>query len=117
MSQMQNPYKTPSPGAAQIQTGGGQTNALAIVALVFGILSLTIGCCCWTHIPFGLTAVICGFLGMNKAKETGTGNGMALAGVICGGIALVLYTILAIVGLIFNLGVGGAEFMNDLNNI
>jgi hypothetical protein len=110
---MQNPYKTPSPGAAQIQTGGGQTNALAIVALVFGILSLTIGCCCWTHIPFGLTAVICGFLGMNKAKETGTGNGMALAGVICGGIALVLYTILAIVGLIFNLGVGGAEFMTN----
>ena len=117
MSQMQNPYKTPSPGAAQIQTGGGQTNAFAIVALVFGILSLTIGCCCWTHIPFGLTAVICGFLGMNKAKETGTGNGMALAGVICGGIALVLYTILAIVGLIFNLGVGGAEFMKELNNI
>jgi hypothetical protein len=54
---------------------------------------------------------------MNKAKETGTGNGMAMAGVICGGIALVLYTILAVVGLTFNLGVGGAEFMNEFNNI
>ena len=117
MSQTQNPYKTPAPGAGQAQPGGGQTNALAIVALVFGILSLTIGCCCWTHIPLGITAVICGFIGMNKAKETGSGNGMALAGLICGGIALVLYTILAIVSLFLNLGLGGADFMNELNNI
>lgn len=104
MSFEQNPFSSsnnPSQPSYQAKPQGG-SNALAIVALVFGILSLTVGCCCWTHIPFGLTAVICGALGMKKASETGTGKGMALAGLICGGIALVLYTILALIGIAAN---------------
>ena len=40
---------------------------------------------------------------MQKVKAgTGGGNGMALAGVIVGGIVLVVYTLLAFAGLAFN---------------
>lgn len=95
MSFDQNPFSssvspdpTPFPKNPHVQT-----NALAIVSLVFGILSLTMGCCCLLYIPLGLVAVICGILGIANAEQSG-GKGMAIAGLVCGGLALVGYTLI-----------------------
>ena len=50
-------------------------NGLAMASLVFGVLSFCTGI---TFLP----GLICGFMGLSKAKTTGSGKGMAIAGVL-----------------------------------
>ncbi len=50
-------------------------NGLATASLVFGVLSFCTGI---TFIP----GLICGFMGLAKSKKTGTGKGMAIAGLL-----------------------------------
>ena len=42
---------------------------VSIVSMILGILSLTMGCCCWLHIPFGLTGVVTGGFGIHFANQ------------------------------------------------
>lgn len=65
---------------------------LGVVALVCGILSLI--CCCSSNVSIicALAAVICGILSIKKAN---TYRGIAMAGIICGSIALVIVIIFA----------------------
>ena len=83
----QNPYGAyPQPGYAQPYPGYGQpypaprgTNTMAILALVFGILVA----------PLGL---VFGFVARSQIKKTGEdGDGLALAGIIIGGIFTLLF--------------------------
>jgi hypothetical protein len=85
----QNPYGAyPPPGYPQAYPGGyGQpypaasrgTNTMAILALVFGILVA----------PLGL---VFGFMARSQIKKTGEdGDGLALAGIIIGGIFTLLF--------------------------
>lgn len=62
------------------------SNGMAVAALVLGILSLL--CAFFAGIP----AMICGFIGLSKAKQTGVGKGMALTGLVLGGVGTVLVT-------------------------
>lgn len=74
---------------------GGQNNTLAIVSLVCGILSI-----CLCGIVTGIPALITGFMAKNKADTNPAefgGRGMALAGMITGGIG----TVLGILGIIY----------------
>ena len=67
---------------------GGQDKTLAIVSLVCGILSLT---CCGP--VTGIAALITGYMAKNNVDanpQQYDGRGMALAGIIMGGISLVL---------------------------
>ena len=82
-----NPYGAyPQPGYAQPYPGYGQpyppprgTNTMAILALVFGILVA----------PLGL---VFGFVARSQIKKTGEdGDGLALAGIIIGGIFTLLF--------------------------
>ncbi len=50
-------------------------NGLATASLVFGVLSFCTGI---TFLP----GIICGFMGLAKSKSTGTGKGMAIAGLL-----------------------------------
>jgi|GEM_PF-1318892 len=50
-------------------------NGLATASLVFGVLSFCTGI---TFLP----GLICGFMGLSKAKVTGTGKGVAIAGLV-----------------------------------
>ncbi len=70
-------------------------HAFSIVSMICGILSLV--CCCvyGLAITFGIVAIVFGILSIVKAKG---GRGMAMAGLICGGIGLLLSIIVAIVG-------------------
>lgn len=85
----QNTPFQPPPAAA------GQNQTLAIVSLVVGILSLF--CCGW-FIP-GIAAIVIGFIAKNKADQNPNefgGRGLALGGIITGGISILLGIIVVI---------------------
>ena len=69
-----------------------QNNSLAIVSLVSGIISLPMVICCY-GLPFNVIAIITGIIAMgqiNKAPETMTGKGMAIAGIVTGVVSFIL---------------------------
>ena len=88
----QNPYQQPATFAVpQAQMQQHKDQSLAIISLVTGILSPTLGCWFCIFIPLSLVALITGLLAMQKvANGTGGGYGMALTGVILGGGTLLL---------------------------
>ena len=58
--------------------------------MILGIASIPLACC-YLGIPLGLTALITGWLGKQKADQGLAGNsGQALAGLICGAVGLLL---------------------------
>lgn len=79
----------------------GGTNVKAILALVFGILSI-LTCCC-----YGVVAIILGIVGivmavMAKKDNMGQFPGMAIAGLVCSIIGILLgigYWILFFIGI------------------
>ncbi len=94
-------YGAPPPpgggyGAPQPGYGGGQpqqTSVMAIVSLVTGIVGIVCCICYGLGGLFGIAALVTGFLGRKEIAESGgqkKGQGLALAGMICGGIGLVL---------------------------
>ena len=98
-------YSEPPPpqyGAPQPPYGGGQpakNSGKAITSLVTGIISIP-GICCW---PVGLILGVLGIVfGVLSRKEIAAsngqqkGDGMALAGIICGAVAIVLIALVLI---------------------
>ena len=77
-----------------------QSNALAILALVCGILGIIFNCCCgWLSIPFAIAALILALVA--PKKDDGKMDGMALAGLILGIVGFVFFgfnIILTIIG-------------------
>ena len=97
-----NNYSAPQPKKPLI--------GISIASMVLGILSII--CCCflgyWTLI-LSVTSLVLGIIAMVKDYA---GKGMAVAGVICSGISIVLLLILLVVSL-----TGSAmieDFVNDL---
>jgi hypothetical protein len=94
----QHPQQWQGPG------GSGGTSGLAIASLILAILSLPLGC----FGPFGLLcaipAVITGLMARKRIRESGGrigGDGLALAGLIVGGLGVawaLLITILFVIG-------------------
>jgi hypothetical protein len=83
----------------------GQNQTLAIISLVSGILSLL--CCAW-FLP-GIAAVVLGFMAKSKAEQNPNeygGRGLALGGIITGGISVVLGIIVMILYLFTGLLAG-----------
>lgn len=92
---------------------------LSIVSLVLGVLSILSNCCCSfllgmfapiVAVPFSIAGLVTGFIGMKQAKDAGEKNGMAIAGLICsvvGVIVSILFVILMVLG-IAGLGAMGA---------
>jgi hypothetical protein len=82
------PYDSYRPGRPQ------GTNGQAIGALVAGIIGVPL---CFCGIP-SIIAIVLGVLAMNETKRAGQeGHGMAVAGVIIGGIGLTLAALIWIV--------------------
>ena len=75
------------------------TNGMAIAALVCGILGIV-----GSFIPYvmfftlilAVLGIVFGILGMKKAKQTGSGNGLAISGLVLG----IGGTLFALVGVI-----------------
>lgn len=78
------------PPMGGMYAGPPTTHPLAITSLVCGILSLPVACCCWMVAPaLSITALVCGIIGMNKIKaepERYTGQGLAITGIVLGGV-------------------------------
>ena len=93
-------------------------------AMVLGIISLVVlpvGCCCGigflASAILGILAVVFGVTARNRVRAAGGtvgGSGKAMAGIVCGGIAIGLAAILFILALA--IGLGSGAFLNAINN-
>ncbi len=83
-----------------------QDQTLPIVSLVFGILSIPLGFCCYAGIPLGIVALITGYIGFNNEKtnpERYGGRGFAIGGMILGGLVLLLTIFLIMIAFLTNI--------------
>ena len=74
------------------------TDGLSIAALVTGILGL------------GVVPIVLGIFGLKRTKANGTsGRGFAIAGIVLGGIGIVVWVVAIAIGLLAFLGLNAAE--------
>jgi hypothetical protein len=101
VSDPSNPYQSPqTPASPYDLYPPPPSNNLATAAMVLGIVSLPMSLCCGIlAIPLSIAALITGFLGLHPP-----GKGQALAGIICGALALVLTIAMIAISLAINLG-------------
>jgi hypothetical protein len=66
-------------------------------ALILGVLSILVGLVFWTGLPFAVGAAAIA-LGLSQRDAGGEGNGMATAGVVLGGLAVIATFVLLLVG-------------------
>lgn len=85
---------------------------LAIVSLVTGIISLI--CCCVTYFSgiLAIVAIVCGIISISKSSLY---KGMAIAGIICGSIGIVIFVLVLLLGVLAGL-VGNAFDWIDIND-
>ena len=98
----------PTMGYGQPVAMGPQNDSMAITSMVLGIVGVPL-MCCYIGWAAGIAAIVVGILSRNKIKASNgalTGDGMALAGIICGGVVVSL-TALWVVLVVF-LGVAGS---------
>ena len=108
----QQPQQPAQPAAPQPQyqpPAQKQGNGLAIAGMVLGIIGLVGLCIWWLGLPCAIVGLILSCLGKKKSKITGTGGGMATAGIVTSVIALAL----GIIGIIL-LIVGFSMFASEI---
>jgi hypothetical protein len=97
--QPQQPPAPPGYGAPQpayYAPAGPKNDGMSIAALVCGISGLATLVLCGIGIVPAILGVIFGIIGKKKVEESGgalQGRGMALAGAICGAVAIGLFLI------------------------
>jgi len=81
----------------------GSSNTLAIAALICGILSLPVACCCsGLSLPLGIAAAVMGGIAISKANAQPAlyeGKGLAIGGLVCGLVSIVLSIVLLAIGM------------------
>ena len=105
MNNMNNEYSYDANATYEVVEQKG--NALAIVSLVTGILSIV--CCCSPIISWltGAAGIVCGVLGMKRCEKIG----MARIGMFLGIVGVVLGVIMFIINLV---GIfSGESYLND----
>ena len=101
-----NPYYNPN------QEPPKQSSGLSIASMVLGIISIVSCCVACLSIPLGILAVIFGIIGVVKNQP---GKGMAVAGIITGGISIAAVVVLYIL-----IAAGTVEYdtyFSDFNNL
>ncbi|MDP8977134.1 MAG: hypothetical protein M3N17_00850 [Actinomycetota bacterium] len=92
--------------------GKAKTSAAAVFALVFGLTALfcvLIVILSPLAVLFAILALLLGFVGIGKARERGvTGKGVAVGGLVLGGLALLLS---------IGLFAGATTFLTDEGNL
>lgn len=75
------------------------SNVLGIMSMVFGILSVTLGCCgfccCngWLGVIMSTTAVVLGIISIVKGEDA---RGMAIAGIACGAVGILIAIVITV---------------------
>lgn len=78
----------------------GPNQTLPVISLVSGVLAFVL-ICCYGGFPFGIAALVTGFLGfqnVTKDPVNYSGKGLAIAGMILGGVSFVLGVVFLIIG-------------------
>ena len=83
----------PVPAQTIVKEGNGNIG-FAIASLICGILSIL--CCCfvWLALVLGIAGIVLGIITLTQKYE---GKGMAIAGIITGGVGLLLFLIVLLV--------------------
>jgi hypothetical protein len=90
--QFGTPGFTPGGFPAAPPPGSKVTNGLAIASLICGVLGLALFWACFVGLVLAIVAVVLGVMGRSKSRQLPgeSGSGMALAGMITGGIGVAL---------------------------
>ena len=92
--------------SAELEEKGPQ--GYSIASMVCGILGLLCCCCGWFGLIVSIAGIVLGVISLNKNCE---GRGMAIAGIVCGGIG----ALVAVIAVIIAAATGGVA--DALNNI
>ncbi len=96
-NQYQQPVYQQQPGYAPPPPAPANTMAIAaLVCGVLGIIGSFIPVVMYFTAVLAVLGIVFGALGMKKAKQTGSGNGLAIAGLVLG----IIGTLFALVGII-----------------
>ena len=112
MTQAPEPQQPVAPQPQYQPPSQKQGNGLAIAGMVLGIIGLVGICIWWLGLPCAIVGLILSCLGKKKSKITGTGGGMATAGIVTSVIALAL----AIIGIILVI-VGVSMFASKVKEL
>jgi hypothetical protein len=86
------------------QASNSNLKGLSIGSMVCGIVGLVFFWSGWFGFPAGVVGLILGIVALSKSKGTKyDGRGMAIAGVVCGGVAA-LFSLLIIIFAIILVG-------------
>jgi len=81
------------PGGPMMMGGQPKFNPLAIVSMILGILSIPSCCCIFLGAPFSIAGLVLGIVAMGKIRgnpQMFKGGGMAIAGIVCSAVGLIL---------------------------
>jgi len=91
----------------QQMPSGPANDTLAVVSLITGLAGFPATfCCSFFGVVVPLAAIIMGIISMSnisKSPQQLTGKGLAMAGIACGALSIVLFVILFFVGVGLNL--------------
>lgn len=110
---MNNGFETPNYEQPVYSEPEKKSNVKAILALVFGILSILISCCCtYLGIALGIAGIILAVV--SKKDNGGKMSGMAVAGMICSILAIVISVGSIILVLTGAVDTGITEMLNNM---
>ena len=90
MSDFENGYETVETVNGAPEKG---SKVFGIISLICGILGLLCSCCGWLGIVVAVAGVVLGIISIKKEEDA---KGMAIAGIVCGGIGLVIAIIVLV---------------------
>ncbi len=91
-------------------TMSAESGGFGIASMICGIIAL-ITCCIWcVCIPLAIVSIVMGILQLCK----GTAKGMAIAGIICSSIALILLLVVTFAGAVFQNSPAYYDLMREL---
>lgn len=84
-------------------SGKGKGTGLGVASMVCGILSILLICCVYVGLPIltyaapicGIVAIVLGIVQIVKNES----KGMAIAGIVCGAVGLLIFVALILIGL------------------
>lgn len=68
-----------------------QSNVLAIVGMILGIISIPAGCCGWYSLLLGIPGLVCSILSRKQGK-----SGMSVAGIVCSIIGIIIGVLMTV---------------------
>jgi hypothetical protein len=106
MSPWQDPSVNQTPSYMAANPYQSLDSTLPTVSLVLGILGIVLFFCCYAGVPFGIGALIVGFIGFNNTNKNPAkygGRGLAIAGMIMGALSFLGFLLIILIAGIGNI--------------